>query len=137
MDTHADLADRYIAVWNEPDAQRRRALVGELWSADGTHQMHPPEEVRTVADRFGVTPRLTAHGHAELESRVTKAYEEFVAPGRYLFRPQDTGTRVHDALKFRWEMVDRSDGTVAAVGLEVLLLEPDGRIRMDYQFIEA
>jgi hypothetical protein len=26
---------------------------------------------------------------------------------------------------------------VAAVGLDVLLLAPDGRIRLDYQFIES
>jgi hypothetical protein len=37
---------------------------------------------------------------------------------------------------FNWEMVDRA-GTVAAVGLELLLLAADGRVRIDYQFIET
>jgi hypothetical protein len=30
-----------------------------------------------------------------------------------------------------------TDGDVAAVGLDLLLLAPDGRIRRDYQFIES
>jgi hypothetical protein len=137
MNDIADLADRYVSVWNEPDAARRRALVGELWTADGTHLLQPPEEIRAAADGLGVVPTLAAHGHDQLDARVTKAYDEFVAPGRYLFRRRDPGTRVHDAVRFRWEMVDRSDDTVAAVGLELLLLAPDGRIRLDYQFIEA
>jgi hypothetical protein len=34
-------------------------------------------------------------------------------------------------------MVRKSDGTVAAVGLGILVLGDDGRIRTDYQFIEA
>jgi hypothetical protein len=33
-------------------------------------------------------------------------------------------------------MVRTSDGQVAAVGLEILMLDDDGRIRIDYQFIE-
>jgi hypothetical protein len=30
-----------------------------------------------------------------------------------------------------------ADGQVAGVGLEFLILGPDGRIRRDYQFIES
>jgi hypothetical protein len=33
-------------------------------------------------------------------------------------------------------MVRTSDGEVVAVGLEILVLDDDGRIRIDYQFIE-
>jgi hypothetical protein len=38
-------------------------------------------------------------------------------------------------VKFHWEMVT-PDGEVAAVGLEIVLLAADGRIRLDYQLIE-
>jgi len=34
-------------------------------------------------------------------------------------------------------MVTTADGETAAVGLEFLVLGEDGRIRIDYQFIEA
>jgi hypothetical protein len=30
-----------------------------------------------------------------------------------------------------------ADGEVAGVGLAILVLTPDGRIRLDYQFIES
>lgn len=36
------LTDRYVAVWNEPDAERRRAAIRELWSADAVHMLQPP-----------------------------------------------------------------------------------------------
>lgn len=26
------IADRYIAIWNEADAERRRALIAEAWT---------------------------------------------------------------------------------------------------------
>lgn len=29
-----ELIDRYIAVWNEPDATKRDAIVAEIWRED-------------------------------------------------------------------------------------------------------
>jgi hypothetical protein len=83
-----------------------------------------------------LTARLEAVGHAALEARVTSAYEEFIAPGEFSFRRRDDVARLADVVKFRWEMVSE-DGEVAGVGLEVLVLAHDGRIRRDFQFIEA
>jgi hypothetical protein len=67
---------------------------------------------------------------------VTRAYEEFVAPGTFSFRARGDADRLHDLVKFRWEMVG-APGDVAAVGLEILLLGADGRIVRDFQFIEG
>src|SRR3954468_9983757 len=33
----AELADRYLALWNEPDADRRGRTIAELWTHDGRH----------------------------------------------------------------------------------------------------
>jgi hypothetical protein len=74
--------------------------------------------------------------HAALEARATSAYEQFIAPGEFSFRRRDDVQRLADVVKFRWEMVSK-DGEVAGVGLEFLVLAPDGRIRRDYQFIES
>lgn len=41
-----------------------------------------------------------------------------------------------EVVKFGWEMV-ASGGEVAAVGLEFVILDADGRIRIDCQFIES
>ena len=38
----AELADKYLALWNEPDADRRRRMIAELWTEDGRHILQPP-----------------------------------------------------------------------------------------------
>lgn len=133
-----ELADRYVALWNEPDPDRRRQLIAELWTEDGVHILQPPQEIREIAARpgIGLSATLEARGHAALEARATSAYEEFVAPGAFSFRRRDNVERVADVVKFSWEMIS-TDGEVAGLGLEFLVLGPDGRIRRDYQFIES
>ena len=130
------LADRYMALWNEPDADRRRRTIAELWIEDGVHLLQPPLEMRETAAELGLAAKLEARGYAELEARVTPSYERFVASGEYVFRSRGDAERLRDVVKFRWEAVTR-DGEVAGVGLDVLVLDDDGRIRIDYQFIES
>jgi hypothetical protein len=138
MRDSGELADRYVALWNEPDPDRRRQLIAKPWTEDGSHMLQPPEEVREIAARPGVglTARLEASRHAALETRATSAYEQFVAPGGFSFRRRENVERLADVVKFNWEMVSAA-GEVAAVGLEFLVLAPDGRIWRDYQFIES
>jgi hypothetical protein len=83
-----------------------------------------------------LTATLEAAGHAVLETRATSAYEEFVARRVFSFRRRDNVERLADVVEFNWEMIS-TDGEVAAVGLEFLVLAHDGRIRRDYQFIES
>ncbi|HEY9391912.1 MAG TPA: hypothetical protein VIR27_19345 [Mycobacteriales bacterium] len=133
-----DLTDRYVAVWNEPDAEHRRAAIRELWSADAIHVLQPPKEMLQTAEGLGFDRLvLEARGHRALEFRVTRAHEAFVAPGTFVFRSRGNADRLHDVVKFSWEMVSQDGSEVAGVGLEVLILGPDGRIVSDYQFIEG
>ena len=133
-----DLTSRYVAAWNEPDPARRRQAIRELWAEDGIHVLQPPAEFRQAAAGLGFTSAaLEARGHDELEVRVTRAYEDFVAPGQFTFRPRDNADALRDVVKFSWEMVPADGGEAAATGLEILILGPDGRIEADYQFIEA
>ncbi|MYW09386.1 hypothetical protein GT034_13630 [Streptomyces sp. SID2563] len=137
IDIH-DLTDRYVAVWNEPDAERRRAAVRALWSADAVHVLRPPQEIREAAEGLGFDRLLLeARGYDALDFRVTRAHEEFVAPGTFVFRSRGNADRIRDVVKFNWEMAPRDGGEAAGVGLEVLVLGPDGRIVSDYQFIEG
>jgi hypothetical protein len=134
----SELADRYVAVWNELDPAQRRELIEDLWTEDGAHILQPPQEIREIAARpgIGLSARLEARGHTALEARVTSAHEEFVTSGAFRFRRRDNVESLADVLKFNWEMVS-TDGEVVAVGLEFLILGPDGRIQRDYQFIES
>jgi len=133
-----ELAGRYVAVWNEPDAERRRKAIHELWAKDGAQILQPPREYREAATGLGFTSAtLEARGHDELEVRVTRAYEQFVAPGEFIFKPRDNADRLHNVVKFNWDMVPSGGGDVAGAGLEILVLDEDGRIETDYQFIEG
>jgi hypothetical protein len=86
--------------------------------------------------QLGLTPTLEARGHDELGVRVTRSYEEFIAFREFVFRVRDNADRRGNIVKFDWEMVPTSGGEVAGVGLEILIPD-DGRIRIDYQSIEA
>src|SRR5918995_2937983 len=112
------LADRYLALWNEPDPERRRQMIAELWTEDGSHILQPPEEIREVAARpgIGLSAVLEARGYAELDARAASAYEEWVGAQGLTFRRRDDVEPLHDVVKFTWEAVDK-DGEVAAVGL--------------------
>src|SRR5258708_37682117 len=53
MNATQDLVERYVAVWNETDADARRAAIARLWRPDGAH--------------FG--KERETKGHAGLEQR--------------------------------------------------------------------
>jgi hypothetical protein len=132
----ADLAERYVAVWNEADPERRRDGIRNLWSEDGAQVLEPPQEVRDAGAALGMTATFEARGHDALEDRVSRAYHEFVEPGEFTFRARGNASSLGDLVKFNWEMVRTEDGEEAAVGLEILQVDGDGRIVLDYQFIE-
>jgi hypothetical protein len=53
-----------------------------------------------------------------------------------VFRRADGVERLRDVVKFRWEMAPAAGGEAIAAGLEIVVVGDDGRIRLDYQFIE-
>jgi hypothetical protein len=114
-----NLVDRYTAVWNEPNADARRAAVAALWAPDGAtlHRL------------------IEARGYSALEARVAGAYERWVRDKGYVFRPRGDAVAHHDMVKFSWEMGPPTGGEIVSVGLEYCLLETDGRICCAYQFI--
>jgi hypothetical protein len=65
---------------------------------------------------------------------VSRAYEEFVAPGTYEFRIQEAPRQLRDVITFRWESFHRKEGQVTGGGRDFLVLDDTGRIRFDYQF---
>jgi hypothetical protein len=137
MSTHEELVQRYVAMWNEADPEARRAAVRELWAEDGIQVLKPPEELLANAAALGfVNPVLEARGHAELDARVTRAHEEFVAPGEFRFRARQDPVLLGSVMRFGWEMVATKDGEAVAAGTEFAILDASGRIRADYQFIE-
>lgn len=136
MSNPIELADRYVAVWNEPDAGARRAAVAELWTADGVHILQPGLEVLKSAAGLGMTASFEARGHDALAERIRIAHEEFVATGKFVFRRRNDVAQLRDVVRFTWEMVPPGSDEAVGGGMEILVLDGSGRIQADYQFIE-
>ena len=134
----AELAEKYVALWNEPDADRRRRRITDLWTEAGRHILQPPQEIRAIAAQPGIalTATLEAQGYEAIEARAASVYEHWVRSEGLSFRGRDDADRLGDVVKLHWEAVDR-DGTVLAVGLTFLVLAAGGRIERDYTFIVA
>ncbi len=120
MSDLTELANRYNAVWNEPDADRRRQTIAALWAADATHY----------------TQNLEARGYDAIEARVAGAYEWFVRAGGFNFTTVNDVVGHHNVARLKWEMAPAVGGDVAAAGWVFLVLDDDGRIRADYQFTD-
>jgi hypothetical protein len=136
--TETQLAEKYVALWNEPDADRRRRMIAELWTKEGRHILQPPQEMREIAARPGLamTAILEARGYEEIEARAASVYDHWVGSEGLGFRGRDDVERLGDVVKFHWEAV-AGDGEVVAVGLDFLVLAADGRIERDYTFVVA
>jgi hypothetical protein len=91
MNDPQEVAERYAALWNEPDPSRRREGVRALWTPNGAQVLvDPPQETRAAADQLRFRkPSFEVHGHVALEARVTRAYEMFIAPGEFVFRSRE------------------------------------------------
>jgi hypothetical protein len=118
MNAAQQLADRYVAVWNETDAEARRQAIANLWAPDGLHYVKTRE----------------ARGYEALETRIVGSYEKNVRDGGNRFRAAKNAQALGGVVTFNWEMAT-AGGEVAAVGLEFLVLDDRGRILTDYQFI--
>ena len=132
------LADRYMALWNEPDADRRRRMIAELWTKEGSQILQPPQEMRVIAASAGIglAATLEARGHNELQARATTSYEHWVGSEGLGFRARDDAQRLGDVVKFHGEAVV-DDGSAAAAGLNVLVLAADGRVQRNYTFVDG
>ena len=132
------MAEKYLALWNEPDPERRRRMIAELWTEDGRHILQPPQEIRAIAAQPGIGLKaiLEARGYEEIEARAASSYEHWVASEGLSFRGRDDVERLGDVVKFHWEAVAKN-GEVFGVGLDFLVLAADGRIKRDYTFVVA
>ena len=121
MIDHQSLADRYAAVWNETDAGQRRRQIAELWAPQGQHYVGL-REVR---------------GYQEIETRVRESHEKNVVQNGNRFRAMPGARQVRDVVTFYWEMLPQNGETVLGKGLEFLIIDDEGRIRVDYMFFPA
>ena len=106
--TPAAVVERYLAAWNEPDAAARRPLV-EAAFAPGI----------TYAD-----PMFAARGHDEVDAMVGGVHTAY-AGCRFALTGEVESS--HNRLLWHWSLV-RPDGTAVAHGLDVAVVDTDGRL---------
>lgn len=119
MSDPQELANQYAEVWNERDAEERRQRIAALWAADGVHYVGTRE----------------ARGYRELEERITGSHEKNIVLLGNRFRAVNDARALRDIITFHWEMLPAHGDTVLATGLEFLVMNADGRIVADYQFV--
>ena len=110
------IVSRYLAVWNEPDEGLRRAAVAAVWVPDATEFVHEVQH----------------HGYEQLQARVTRAHQAFVATGKYTVAGAGDVTSHGDVVTFTAQLVT-SAGEVDWASRVFLLLDADGRVKEDYQ----
>src|SRR5262249_59398508 len=83
MSDFTELAEKYIAMWNETDPAARRALISEIWSEDGQY----------------IDPLAEVSGHDGIDAVVAGAQAQF--PG-LTFRLASAVDPHHAQARFTW-----------------------------------
>jgi hypothetical protein len=103
-----DLAQRYIASWNETDPAARRQLVDRLWTRDARY-----------AD-----PMMKADGQVGIATLIGGVHSKF--PGyRFALTGQADGHGPY--VRFSWSLAP-ADGPVVARGTDFAAVSADGRL---------
>jgi len=111
-----DLIERYIATWNEQNADRRREMIDEIWADDASY----------------VDPLVVAEGRDAIDATIAGVQEQFAGLGFRLAGPVDAH---HNLARFNWELAP--DGAEAiVVGFDVAVLTEDGRLANVHGFLD-
>jgi hypothetical protein len=111
-----ELADRYIAAFNETDARRRCRLLEELYSSDSTY----------------TDPHVDLRGPEAIEAFIAETQQRFPGVTFSLRGPVDTH---HNQARFQWQ-AGPAEQPDQFVGFDVIVAS-DGRIRNVYGFMDA
>ena len=102
------LADRYIASWNETDADTRRGLISELWAEEGRY----------------IDPMMRADGQDGIAALIGGVHAQFPSHRFTLTGPADG----HDHfVRFSWSL-GTAGGPVVARGTDFAAVSEDGRL---------
>jgi SnoaL-like domain len=116
MDQIHDIVHRYIATWNETDAERRRGLIGDLYTGDGGY----------------TDPNVDLAGPEQIDAFVAATQARF--PG-YVFALGSQIDGHHVQARFNWHALPPGDAEPAFIGFDVIATD-QGRVRQVYGFID-
>ena len=117
----------YVAIWSERDAKRRRALIAQTWSEDGSY----------------VGPSREGVGHDAIDAMIGTAQQQTVLP---LPQGQSPGWRMsiasgidthHNYVRFSWTVGGTADAPLYTKGTVFAILAADGRLKSVINFTDA
>ena len=111
-----EIAERYIACWNEADPQRRRKLIDELWAEDASY----------------VDPMAEARGRDEIDALLGAVQTQFAGLIFSLAGPVDAH---HRQARFSWAL-GPAGGEPVALGFDVAVAAEDGRLATVLGFLD-
>jgi SnoaL-like domain len=109
--------DRYINMWNETDASRRRDLIAQTWTDDASY----------------IDPLVVAEGPDAIDATVAAVQTQF--PG-FAFRLASLVDAHHNLARFTWELAPNGADEAVVVGFDVAVLSDDGRLRDVHGFLD-
>jgi hypothetical protein len=110
------LIDGYIAMWNETDPQRRKALVADTLTEDASY----------------VDPLMSGEGIDGISAMIAGAQQQFPGHRFALVAGPDAH---HDRVRFSWSLAS-DGGEPVAIGVDFATLAEDGRMRSVTGFLE-
>src|SRR3954451_13171095 len=113
----ATVVDTYIAMWNETDPERRRALIEQTWTEDASY----------------VDPLMSGEGPSGIDAMVVGAQAAY--PG-HEFRLVAGPDAHHDRVRFTWQLFGADGGAAVATGIDFATVADDGRLREVTGFLE-
>lgn len=116
MSDTIQIVDSYIAMWNESDADERRAIVARTVTEDASY----------------LDPVMAGAGIDGISEMIGGAQQQF--PGHRFTLVEGPDVH-HDRVRFTWSLA-AADGDPVAIGTDFVTLADDGRMRAITGFLE-
>jgi hypothetical protein len=111
-----EIIERYLAAWNETDATKRRSLVDEVWTPDGSY----------------TDPLADVRGREAIDALIGAVQQQF--PG-FVFTLGGAVDAHHAQVRFSWHLGPEGAAEPVVIGFDVAVVEQD-RIGSVYGFLD-
>jgi hypothetical protein len=116
MEHAQEIIEQYLETFNEKDAERRRGLLGSLYTADSTY----------------TDPHVDVRGPEQIDEFITQTQQRF--PG-FTFSLGSEIDAHHEQARFQWH-AGPDENPAMVVGFDVIVTD-GSRIRSVYGFMDA
>jgi hypothetical protein len=111
------VTERYVAIWNEPDSTKRRALIEDVFTEDAAY----------------LDPLLAGAGHAGIETMFEGVFA--LLPGARVSLSGEPDAH-HVWVRFSWTLTLPGESESFIEGTDIGLIGPDGRFARIVGFLD-